>query len=139
MNWEINIYTCPTDTCGPLRDLNANLITCLLANMKSMMIVWTPTCKRNALKIINIFGTTELSELHWSSHRNYNNNSNTAQLFWGSRGQWWHSADSITLQTFRCINSFYSLFIIKKMQKILQSTKDISLVKCPIEGKRLKN
>ena len=35
--------TCPTDTWGPLRDLNANLMTCLLAKMKSMMIVWTPT------------------------------------------------------------------------------------------------
>ena len=34
---------CPTDTCGPLLDLRVNLMICLLAKMKSMMKVWTPT------------------------------------------------------------------------------------------------
>lgn len=34
--------SCPTATCGPLLDLNANRMICLLAKMNSRMTVSTP-------------------------------------------------------------------------------------------------
>ena len=92
-----------------------------------------PNLQKKCSRINNFFGTTELLPLKWnkehhrSSHRNYNNNSNTAQLFWGSRGQRWHSADSITLQTFRCVNIF-SLFWLSTKCKINYNLQKIFLL-----------